>query len=620
MSAFFIAMEKEKKLTDEQLIKRAQTQFTQSKNWQDEKVKDRWKRSNDAYDSIFPADQKAQSDVLQSQGRLFIPKTYSHTQRILTDILDTYFHDKEEILDITNWKTIPSETRSIVKSLLNYRLNGHPINFYQEAYEACLDTLKNKVGIMKVYPKIRNEKVSDGEGNFNNFFFYNPQIECIPYEDVFFSPQATWKDYWRYPQTHRMLKSLDYLKRRGYKNLVDIQTISDLTVGDEIKEQRAQDQGSPFISQEEFKVNSLSSILIYEHWDFLDIDGDGFLESCSYITAGDAGGPKILIRDVEINTLPYKIEGEDYNSSPIVVGQALPEAHKMYGKDLPEITDGLQRETNALRNQEREAVALSLRKPTLVQKESGLDLVALVNRQIGDVVMGDDISPSAVREMDISGPNMASANAQQRTDHDFMEVTSISPSRLGAEASKRMTATEDVNLQQNANKKIAGMIRNLEHTLFIPVFRKLLRLEQEYCSDDFVALVTGRTLGWQFAQDGFPAKLFIQGDFELTINTNMNKQQQLQRIFTAIDKANQANQSTFQLVQGGVVDPKSVYFISTMKLYERALPILGEKNIDEYKVGALRPPAEGDAPGVASQPRQSGQSAGPMGTEDSSAI
>ena len=313
-------------ISDEILKRHAQQKFDQSRNWRDDKILARWKKSNNLYDGIFESDQKEKSDVLVGQGRLFIPKTYSHIQRILVDILETVFFDPEEIVTITTWKNVPYETREIVKTLLNYRLNGNPINFYAEAFEAAMDALRNKVGIFKVYPVFKKETNS-----------FKPAIECVPYEDVFFDPRATWKDYWKYTVIHRMRKSVDYLKRRGYKNLDDLPS-GDIADNDVIKDQREQSQGSSFKFYSQGEKDTDPEVYIYEIWTHLDVNGDGLLESCVYTMAGDGGGPKRVISDVEENDLPYIHEGDDYNRPPIIVGEAFPESHKMYGKDLHEIS------------------------------------------------------------------------------------------------------------------------------------------------------------------------------------------------------------------------------------------------------------------------------------------
>lgn len=608
-------MVKEKqKLTEEFLTSRGRAIFSSSSNWLSEKIVPRWKDSNDLYNGKFKKSKDGKSDVLMGQGKLFIPKTYSHVQRILVDLLDTFFLDPEEIIDIAAWKNIPSETREIVKALLNYRLNGHPINFYHEAYEACLDALKNKIGILKVYPDLKMRKEQKFTQNPDNPYelfaeevgvvdSFTPHIDCLPYEDVFFDPKATWKDYWKFPIVHRMRKSLDYLKKRNYKNLDDIETQFVLESADEIKEQRSQMTGSPFSPIQEVTVANQNEVYIYEIWDFLDVNNDGFLESCSYVMAGSADSASRLIRDVEENTLPYKKDGEDYNRPPIVMGHSFPEPHQLMGKDLPEIVEGLQRETNAIRNQRREAVALALRKPILVNRGANIDLISLSNRRIGGIVQGDDISLSSVREMEISDPTGSSIQEMMKVDSDFSETTSIPPNLLGMPSSQGETATAVTSHVTNANKKIAGIIKNVAYTLFIPSFQMLLRLEQEYENDEFIALVTGRKLGWNLAKDNVPAQQMIQGDFDLNVNIGMNKQAQINKWMMLFDRGVQSNQALMGMLQAGVVDPKTVKFVDTMKFFAKMLPLVGEKSIEEYIVNAMSPPPQqGQGAGVASQP------------------
>ena len=618
---------KKEKLTDEFVENRGRAVFTASRNWVTDNIVPRWKDSNDLYNGKFKKQADGKSDALIGQGKLFIPKTYSHVQRMLVDLLDTYFLDPEEIIDVVSWKNMPSETKEIVKALVNYRLNGHPINFYQESYEACLDALKNKIGVFKVYPNVKTEKIKVPtsipsqdplaqpeiiEEEQEVITAFNPCIDCLPYEDVFFDPRATWKDYWKFPIVHRMRKPLDYLKRRGYKNLDDLDSIQNSNGADEIKDQRTNDFSSPFANNQDVIISGQNEIFIYEFWDFLDVNGDGLLESCSYIMAGTADTANRLIRDVEENTLPYMRDGDDYNRPPIVMGQSFPEPHQLMGKDLPEVVEGLQRETNAIRNQRREAVALALRKPILINRSSNIDLVGLLNRRIGGVVQGDDISVSSVREMDISDPTGQSIAEMNKVDTDFYETTSIPPNLLGMQSSQEATATEVTAQNANANKKIANIIRNLAYTLFIPSLQMLLRLEQTYESDAFVQMVTGRMLGWGMPEDNIPTSATIQGDFDLNINTGMNKQTQINKWIMLFDRGVQANQAIVGMLQAGVVNPANVHFVDTMKFYHKMLPLVGEKSVDEYMIAAQAAPLslEEEMRGIASQPKMPEQLTG----------
>ena len=586
-----MARQKKIKLTEDFLAKHGKDRFDTSRNFREQEIDQRWVDSNELYDSQFKSNKKEKSDVLLGNGKLFIPKTYTHTQRIHVDVMEAYFFDTEEIVSVSSWKGISPDHKLMVKTLLNYRLNSHPIDFYAEAFEATLDAIRNKVGIMKIFPKF------SGKGNTGTF---TPQMTTRPFEDVFFDISATWKDYHQKTLTDRMLLPLDHLKRQGYKNLDMFKVGVDPSSGDVVKQQRDDDQGSPFTQKSDIKASDL--VYVYDIWTHLDVNNDGLLESANYLMGGDEGGPQFVIRGVEENKLPYKIEGEDYNRPPIVVGQAFPEPHKMYGKDLPQITESLQRETNSLRNQRREAAALKLRPPTMVTRGSGIDLMALVNRRVGGVVLGNDVSQSSIRELEVGDVPASSYQESAVTDQDFFEATSIPPGLQGFSAPGEQSATESVQQNTNANKKIAMIIKNLGNTLFLPSFRMLLQLEQKFESAKFIEKVAGRVLDADIAAFKGSTEI-IQGEFELKANIGINKQAQLNKWFLLMDRANQANASTAQMVQFGVVNPQDAQFIDTAAIFDRVFPIVGEKDLEAFKIQAQPPPPqEGATPGVASQP------------------
>ncbi len=594
------------KLTDEFLRKHADEVFDRSKNWREQEIVPQWELDNDQYNSKFTnksnknqTGQRKNSSTLLGEKRLFIPKTYSIIQRMHADIMDTFFFDPEEIVSVSSWKSIPSNSREITKALLNYRLNSHPINFYEEAFETTLDALKNKIGIFKVYPELKMDKEKDGTEFIAE---YAPRMDAVPYEDVFFDPNATWKDYYKFPIVHRMRKSLDYLKRKGYKNLDKFDAVNETVTTDTIKQQRQDDTGSPF-GNEDKNVEDQNETFVFEIWTFLDM-GKGFLESASYVMMGDSGGPKTLIRDVELNELPYKdmSVNEPGNRSPFVAFPALPEPHQMYGKSWPELLNGLQRETNAIRNQNREAAAIAMRPPLLASRHANIDLVSLVRRGMGGVVLGDDISPNAIRELNLTPPSNLGIQEQARTDFDTFELTSISPNRLGGSSQGEETATEVTVNDANANKKTSQIIKNIANSGFIPAFNMLLRLEQTYENDQFIELVTGRILGWKGADDDIPFTKAIEGDFELKVNIGINKQVQINKWFMLGDRATAANAATGQLVQMGVVQSEAIKFQNPAAYFKKALAILGEKDSSEFEIQAQAPPQETDTKGVASQP------------------
>lgn len=598
------------KLTTEELLVRGRSVFSRSKSAR-EVIERRWARSNDLYDSIFPNDKKKMSDVLLGQWKIFIPKTYNTTQRMHVDVMDTFTFDNEEFTDITQRPDIDDKKRLIAKSLINYRLNGHPINYYQEIFEATQDGIKNKVGILKIYPKLRiktSEKVvkkDNGGGEIVEIVepeievdAFEPRMECIPPEDLYIDPRFTWKDYWKFPMVYKFTRTRQQFKEMGFKNVDQAQATNDMTTGDQVKTQRNLTYGSPFYNPSENKNKDV--LVAYEFWDFFDIDNDGYEESVTYTLLGSSHEPHTMALEMRENTLPYKFSEFECVRPPFIIGQPFPEAHKGYGKDVPEFTEPLQMETIALRNQDREAAALSIRKPLLVNKDAGIDMQALVNRKLGGIVIGEETGPEAVRELQTSSPMINTAPISRAIDNDYYEATSITPGQLGL-SNEDKTATGVASDQENANKKIAGIIKNYRYTLVAPAMRYLLRLEQAYESDEFIRNVTGQTLGWNLPNDGTPAWSVIQGDFELNPDATLNKQTQVNRYLMLMDRINQANLAMSQLIQLGVVDPKGIKLANPMWAFDQLLRVLKIKNTESTKIQAL-PAIPQEAKGVASQP------------------
>lgn len=597
--------------SDDFILSQGQSIFSSARSGY-EMILERMKKDMDLYDGKFSEKERKYSEYLGAP-RLFIPKTYTNTQRIAVDVMDSFFFDPEEIVGVRSFKDTPQEYIQAVKSLLNYRLNSHPIDFYKEGYEATIDAIRSLYAVFKVYPRIETEEYIDRqvieqplengivipvilEQKKKRIKNYEPRLECCNPEDVLFSAKSTWKTYQRNAIIHRYPITRDEAKRRGYKNYTDMTPTSGSDAsGNTVKYQRMQDYQSPFT--EDTTVKQAQQIWCYEFWDFLPYKGR--LESCSYVLLGTAIAPTVVGRGWQLNELPYKTSAFEPNESPFVMGMAYPEPHRLPGKSYPQITEALQQETNAQRNQEREAIARDIRKTVYISRDANVDLPALVNRRIGGYVTGDGPADQAIREIPSSNAAAVLARTQQRTDNDYYEA-GIPPNLLGSSAGDQ-TATAETQQLGNANKKIQMVLKNIAYTLFLPAFQKLLRLEQTYCSDAFIQQVTGKMLGWQFPDDNMPMREVIQGDFDLMVTTGMNKQAQTNRLLLLADRMNQYNVSMSQLVQLGVVNPQMASFANPTPIFDEILTANGFKNHMAYKLQAQPPQAPpGSAPGVAS--------------------
>lgn len=608
-----IGIKKADQITDEFLLMQGRAIFDNARTGH-QLFFERMRKDMDMYDGKFSPDERKFSEML-GIPRLFIPKTYVNTQRILVDVLESIFFDPDEIIDIKSNKEIPTDYLRIVKILLNHRLNGHPIDFYHESYEAILNSIRNMIAIFKVYPQVETEKVKvarpkdellpDGtpyqtyvEEEEEHIKYFEPRMECVPPEDVFFSKRSTWKNYYKYPLIHRYKRMRNELRLLGYKN-IDAQAEVQLEdqLADVVKYQRRQDYQTLFNDQT--YVKDEEELWVFECWDFLP-GKDGKLKSGSYVLLGDMLGPHVVGREWVENDLPYRFSPFEHNRPPIILGEAYPEPHRLEGKSYPQITGALQMETNAQRNQEREAIARDLRRTMYINRDANVDLMALTNRRIGGYVLGDGPRDEAVGEIPTNNSAAILARTQARTDQDYYE-TGLPPNLLGASTNEE-TATGQTQQLSNANKKIALVIKNISYSLFLPAFKYLLRLEQAYETDEYINKVTGKYLGWQI---GTPARDAIQGDYDVQVNFGMNKQSQINKFLLIADRLTQANQATAQLVQMGVLKPEMAKFGDPMRVFKELLPLVGIRKMDEFELPAMAPPPqEGQAPpGQPSAPR-----------------
>jgi hypothetical protein len=578
---------------------------------------ERMRKDMDMYDGKFSTQERKFSDML-GIPRLFIPKTFVNTQRILVDVLESIFFDPDEIVDIKTHKSIPLEHIHAVKAIMNHRLNSHPIEFYKEAYEGALNAIRNMICCFKVYPQIETESVTESrlktetledgtpyqtyvDEKVKRIKYFEPRLECVPPEDVFFSKRATWKTYYKYPMVHRYKRTRAELRLLGYKNIdVTPEVQLEDQLSDVVKYQRRQDYQTLF--NDEHMVRDEDEIWVFEHWDFLP-GKDGKLKSGSFILLGDMLQSSAVGRGWVENDLPYRFSPFEHNRPPIILGEAYPEPHRLEGKSYPQITEALQMETNAQRNQEREAIARDLRRTMYINRDANVDLMSLTNRRIGGYVLGDGPLDEAVGEIPTNNSAAILARTQARTDNDYNE-TGLPPLLQGADTNSE-SATESTNQLTNANKKIALVIKNIAYTAFLPAFRYLLRLEQAYETEEYIKDVLGKYMGPLIWDKSVPVRDVLQGDFDLDVNIGINKQAQINRLLLIMDRINQANQATGQLLQIGVLAKENARFGDPMKIVEELLPLSGIMKMDQFLLPAMQPPPpNGPVAGQPSAPAQ----------------
>lgn len=225
---------------------------------------------------------------------------------------------------------------------------------------------------------------------------------------------------------------------------------------------------------------------------------------------------------------------------PYVLGSCVLEAHKVYPSSVPELGRGLQDEANEIANQRIDNVKFVLNKKFLLKRGKDADIAGLVRNVPGGVVMLDDPEKD-VRELSWPDVTASAYEEQSRIDNDMNDLLgNFSAGQVMADHGINAPARNMAMLGQSAGTLVEYLLRTYVETFVQPVLRKLVKLEQQYETDQVVlALVSQKaSLFKKFGIDKVTDELLEQ---ELILNVNVgmgatDPQMKLQKFIAAMNQ------------------------------------------------------------------------------------
>ncbi|MDY2584161.1 hypothetical protein, partial [Helicobacter sp.] len=174
---------------------------------------------------------------------------------------------------------------------------------------------------------------------------------------------------------------------------------------------------------------------------------------------------------------------------PFVIGRLIPqifsqdeEAVKLYGESPISIILPLQQEINTRRNQQIDAIDLSLNPRVLLQMGGGIDPVAF-KKGAGEIIQCSD--PNAVKFF--TPPSIAEGTFDiQRLDLEAQEAIGVTAYNSGVHSAQlNQTATGVSVLSSEANTRIQSLIRSYNETFIEPALTRLAHLIYKYDTQFF---------------------------------------------------------------------------------------------------------------------------------------
>ena len=205
---------------------------------------------------------------------------------------------------------------------------------------------------------------------------------------------------------------------------------------------------------------------------------------------------------------------------PYVMGVCNIETHKVMPSSIPQLSKGLQDETNEVANQRIDNVKFVLNKKWFVRRGKEADVQGLLRNVPGGVVMLDD------PEADVKEVTWQDVTASSFQEHSALSMEmdellgNFNPASLMIAGAANSPAKNMAMLSNSQGTLTEYLLRTYVETFVQPVLRMLMLLEQKYETDQIILAVAGKRaqLFQRFGIDQVTDNLL---ENELTLNVNV---------------------------------------------------------------------------------------------------
>lgn len=207
---------------------------------------------------------------------------------------------------------------------------------------------------------------------------------------------------------------------------------------------------------------------------------------------------------------------------PYVMGCCNLETHKVMPSSIPQLSKGLQDETNEVANQRIDNVKFVLNKKWFVKRGKEADVNGLLRNVPGGVVMLDD------PEMDVKEVNWPDVTASSFQEHSALSMEmdellgNFNPASLMIAGAANSPAKNMAMLSNSQGTLTEYLLRTYVETFVQPVLRQIMLLEQKYETDQTILAIAGKRarLFQRFGIDQVTDDL-LEKELTLTVNVGM---------------------------------------------------------------------------------------------------
>lgn len=479
---------------------------------------DRWAKNERLVNSQHLTTRKA------GQSSLFIPKIEGFHQSKMSDHLAAF--GGNDPVSLKKTATSTKNGASIMEYVVNYYISdAGGISWDSYVVNAASNALTYNFApaIIDWDRDVREEEIEvdiideDGEPargkeKVETELFSHPTIELIPPEDFRIDPSVGWDElrYARYGAC-RFFRDQAFAEQMAKQGVWPEIEESEFGIGftndsGTLKNERAM-EGSPFNDSTDID-NGL--IEVRKYWFYHDL-GDGMVP-VEMTTLDD----RIILED------PSELELDFSNSDGsdpfnFEIARIYIKPHEPITRAMPDKLEQLQIEQNSIRNQRRDNIGLILNPEKLVTANTGIDPAVLSRSFVGKVSVVRNINDVRwERPPDVTS---SAYNEEQVTVNDMERLVAESAQKIGAEPSRKETATAS-KIQAAGGAKTVGF----DAAIFgmtgpEAIVRKLIRAIRQ-AAPESIFILAAEHLQIESAD---PFKEAVTGDFRVRVGAGQHQ-------------------------------------------------------------------------------------------------
>lgn len=514
-------MTEQSALTDEKAIELAKNAHSQSETYFDSSVRARMEADIRQVQGVHPNSSKYHTEQYRTRSKLFRPKTRTSLRKAEAACTSAYF-STDDIVNIApedETNDMQHASAAIMRELVDHRLTKDArwfktvVGAFQEARTVGL------VASLQTW-------VMDNDTD-------RPDVKLIPPENVRIAPSSDWIDpvnespyvILKLPMYVYEIKDRQKSEVNKWRSVGEAELKTASQTGDSIRNQRENDQADS--KEQNSSIHDYS--IVWVSLNFMRFGGDDY---CYY-----------TINESVLLSTPRKV-GKAFphvngtGQRPVVLGQAVIQAHKTYVDSHPTMTRDIQNEINTTANMRQDNVKIAMEKRWLVRRGKQTDVRSLLYGGSNSITFTNDPERD-IKEISTNDVTRSAYEEQDRLNLDYDDLAGAF-SGSSVQSNRKLNETVGgMNLiSAQANQMEEYDLRVFNETWMEPVLRQVVWMEQSYETDTVVLALAGKKakLHQKFGIDTITDDLLAQS---LTLKVNAgtgstNTVNQLERLIYAV--------------------------------------------------------------------------------------